>query len=123
MFDSDCLSGTRRSARSYSGHGTCCDNGVGPRMITAIGRFRRSVVQSEARVDLKADSVPVRSICLFLAIVLLSSVVLGQYQQAPPDLGGSSSFPTPQHPEPRADWLRGLDVVLLAAALAAAAWL
>jgi len=92
-------------------------------MITAVSRLRRSVVRREAQVALKANSVPLRSICLFLAIVLLSGIVLGQYQKAPPDFGGIYSFPTPQHPEPRADWLRGLDVVLLAAALAAAAWL
>jgi polyferredoxin len=80
-------------------------------------------MQAGARVALVTNSVPLRWICLVLAFVLFSGVVLAQYQKAPPDFGGSYSFPTPEHPEPRADWLRGLDVVLLAAALAAAAWL
>jgi polyferredoxin len=60
---------------------------------------------------------------LLLTAGLFSGVAWAQYQKAPPDFGGTYSFPTPEHPEPRADWLRGLDVVLLAAGLGIAAWL
>jgi polyferredoxin len=51
------------------------------------------------------------------------AAVFAQYQKKPPDFGGSHSFPTPLHPEPAADWLRGLDVFLLALALCVAAFL
>jgi polyferredoxin len=51
------------------------------------------------------------------------STLPAQYQKSPPDFGGTYSFPTPAHPEPLANWLRGIDVVLLAVALALAAWL
>lgn len=92
-------------------------------MMPAMTKIKRSVAGSPARLVRRVNTVPLRWICLILAVVLFSGVVLGQYQKAPPDFGSTYSFPTPQHPEPRADWLRGLDVVLLAAALAAAAWL
>ncbi len=46
-----------------------------------------------------------------------------QYQKKPPDFGGTHTFPTPSHPEPAADWMRLLDVGLLAVALGVAAWL
>ncbi len=92
-------------------------------MISAITKIQRSVVRFGARVASFANFVPLRWIALILAAVLFSDVVLAQYQKAPPDFGGSYSFPTPEHPEPRADWLRGLDVALLAIALSAAAWL
>ncbi len=54
---------------------------------------------------------------------MATSVVLAQYQKAPPDFGGSYSFPTPTHPEPRAALIRDLDVVLLAVFLGLSAWL
>lgn len=61
---------------------------------------------------------------LVLTFAILGTThLVAQYQRQPPDFGGSYSFPTPTHPEPRADWLRGLDVALLALALGAAAWL
>lgn len=54
---------------------------------------------------------------------LVSSVLFAQYQKAPPDFGGSYSFPTPTHPEPRAAWVRNLDVAMLAVGLGLGAWL
>ncbi len=60
---------------------------------------------------------------LFVAAVLAANVLSAQYQKAPPDFGGSYTFPTPTHPEPRAAWVRGLDVAMLAAGLGLAAWL
>jgi polyferredoxin len=59
---------------------------------------------------------------LLIVAALATSVLFAQYQKAPPDFGGAYSFPSPTHPEPRADWIRGLDVGLLAAALGLAAW-
>jgi len=58
-----------------------------------------------------------------LAVLAASTVVAAQYQRQPPDFGGTYEFPSPTHPEPRADWLRGLDVALLAAGLGLGAWL
>ena len=55
--------------------------------------------------------------------VLAAAVVSAQWQKAPPDFGGSYGFPTPTHPEPRATWLRAVDVAALAAALGLAVWL
>jgi polyferredoxin len=55
--------------------------------------------------------------------VLLSTPLSAQYQKKPPDFGGTHAFPTPSHPEPIADWLRTLDVVLLALGLGLAAWM
>jgi polyferredoxin len=55
--------------------------------------------------------------------MLLPTILPAQYQKKPPDFGGSHSFPTPAHPEPAAEWLRGLDVGLLALGLGLAAWL
>jgi polyferredoxin len=54
---------------------------------------------------------------------ILPGALLAQYQKSPPDFGGSHNFPTPVHPEPTPDWLRFLDVGLLALALGVAAWL
>jgi len=62
-------------------------------------------------------------LALIIVAVLASSVLFAQYQKQPPDFGGSYSFPTPQHPEPRADWLRILDIVALVAALGLGSWL
>ena len=60
---------------------------------------------------------------LALLAVLMPGSLLAQYQMSPPEFGDTYSFPTPEHPEPSADWLRFLDVALLALALALAAWL
>lgn len=60
---------------------------------------------------------------LVVAAILAGGVLSAQYQRKPPDFGGIYVFPTPTHPEPRADWMRGLDVAALALALALAAWL
>ena len=66
-----------------------------------------------------------RNLWLLLLVVaaLASSVVSAQYQKKPPDFGGVYSFPSPTHPEPRADWVRTLDVSLLVAGLGVAAWI
>jgi polyferredoxin len=66
------------------------------------------------------------AICGLLAILLsclIPNAALGQYQKKPPEFGETYSFPTPAHPEPAADWLRLLDVGLLALALGIAVWL
>ena len=60
---------------------------------------------------------------LVVVAMFLSSVLMAQYQKAPPDFGGSYSFPTPTHPEPRGTWVRALDVAMLAAGLGIGAWL
>jgi len=60
---------------------------------------------------------------LVVVAMFLSSVLVAQYQKAPPDFGGSYSFPTPTHPEPRGTWVRALDVAMLAAGLGIGAWL
>ena len=60
---------------------------------------------------------------LLVVAMFLSSVLVAQYQKAPPDFGGSYSFPTPAHPEPRGTWVRALDVAMLAAGLGLGAWL
>ncbi len=64
-------------------------------------------------------------LCWILAVLCIFSpaALVAQYQKAPPDFGDTYSFPTPAHPEPVADWLRGLDVFLLAAGLGIAVWL
>jgi NosR/NirI family nitrous oxide reductase transcriptional regulator len=60
----------------------------------------------------------------FLFVILAApSLLLAQYQKAPPDFGNTYQFPTPVHPEPIANYLRNLDVGLLALALGIAAWL
>ncbi len=59
----------------------------------------------------------------FILLCAAPMTLVAQYQKSPPDFGDSYSFPTPTHPEPVADWLRGLDVFLLTAGLGAAAWL
>lgn len=59
-----------------------------------------------------------------VAVALLSSGVLfAQYQLPPPEFGDSYSLPTPTHPEPHSDWIRILDIILLAAGLGLGAWL
>ena len=60
---------------------------------------------------------------LILISALGSGVLFGQYQKAPPDFGGTYSFPTPTHPEPRSAWVRALDVGVLVGGLGLAAWL
>ena len=67
----------------------------------------------------------VRHLWLLLSFVAVTAtgVLFAQYQKAPPDFGGSYSFPTPTHPEPRAALIRGLDVALLAVFLGLSAWL
>jgi NosR/NirI family nitrous oxide reductase transcriptional regulator len=60
---------------------------------------------------------------LLLVIAFASSALLAQYQKAPPDFGGSYSFPVPTHPEPRGTVARALDVGMLAAGLGLGAYL
>ena len=60
---------------------------------------------------------------LLVVAALASSVLFAQYQKKPPDFGGIYSFPTPDHPEPRADWVRILDIVALISALGLGSWL
>jgi len=69
--------------------------------------------------------IPLRRVAtlLFVVAALASTVVVAQYQKKPPDFGGSYSFPTPTHPEPRDTWVRALDVAMLAGGLGVAAWL
>jgi NAD-dependent dihydropyrimidine dehydrogenase PreA subunit len=55
--------------------------------------------------------------------IFAAGALFAQYQKAPPDFGGSYSFPTPTHPEPDTAWIHGLDVLMLAAGLGLAAWL
>jgi NosR/NirI family nitrous oxide reductase transcriptional regulator len=59
---------------------------------------------------------------LLVVAAFASSVLFAQYQKAPPDFGGSYSFPTPTHPEPRAYWIRLLDIGMLVLGMALAAW-
>ena len=60
---------------------------------------------------------------ILLLMVLASSALFAQYQRKPPDFGGSYSFPSPEHPEPRSEWVRLLDVGMLVAGLALGTWL
>jgi NosR/NirI family nitrous oxide reductase transcriptional regulator len=64
---------------------------------------------------------------LWFVIVVLAllapSVLFAQYQLPPPDFGDSYTLPTPTHPEPRSEWVRILDIVILVAGLGTAAWL
>jgi len=62
-------------------------------------------------------------LALLVFAALASSVLFAQYQRKPPDFGGTYSFPTPTHPEPRAAWVRVLDIAMLVAGLAFGAWL
>ncbi|MFB3902339.1 MAG: 4Fe-4S binding protein [Acidobacteriota bacterium] len=62
-------------------------------------------------------------VLLLVFTALSSSQLVAQYQKAPPNFGDSYAFPTPTHPEPRSTLVRGLDMALLAGALAAGAWL
>jgi 2',3'-cyclic-nucleotide 2'-phosphodiesterase (5'-nucleotidase family) len=52
---------------------------------------------------------------LLLLLAFASSALVAQYQKAPPDFGGSYSFPTPTHPELRSGIVLGIDVAMLAA--------
>jgi NosR/NirI family transcriptional regulator, nitrous oxide reductase regulator len=70
-----------------------------------------------------ASAMCCRWLLTLLVVVIACSTLFAQYQRKPPDFGGSYSFPTPTHPEPRIFWVRVLDIVLLAAGLALAAWL
>ena len=54
---------------------------------------------------------------------LATSVLFAQYQKAPPDFGGTYSFPTPTHPEPRTAWVHRLDIAMLVVGLGLGAWL
>jgi polyferredoxin len=60
---------------------------------------------------------------LLVVAMFASTVLIAQYQKAPPDFGGAYSFPTPTHPEPRGTWVRALDVAMLAGALGVGAWI
>jgi len=71
------------------------------------------------------ESARTRYLCLLLLILaaLASAMLSAQYQKKPPDFGGTYSFPTPTHPEPRAAWVRTLDVAMLVAGLGLGAWI
>jgi NosR/NirI family transcriptional regulator, nitrous oxide reductase regulator len=56
-------------------------------------------------------------------LALATSVLFAQYQKAPPDFGGSYSFPTPTHPEPRSTLVHILDILMLVTGLGLSAWL
>jgi NosR/NirI family nitrous oxide reductase transcriptional regulator len=61
---------------------------------------------------------------VIVALAILAPYVLfAQYQLPPPDFGETYTLPTPTHPEPRSDWVRILDIVMLVAGLGMAAWL
>jgi NosR/NirI family transcriptional regulator, nitrous oxide reductase regulator len=60
---------------------------------------------------------------LLLLVAFASSALIAQYQKAPPDFGGSYSFPTPTHPEPRSGVALGIDVAMLVAGLGLGAYL
>jgi len=60
---------------------------------------------------------------LLLVLAFASNALLAQYQKKPPDFGGTYTFPTPTHPEPRAAVERVLDVVMLGAGLGFGAYL
>ncbi|MBZ5496301.1 MAG: 4Fe-4S binding protein [Acidobacteriia bacterium] len=66
---------------------------------------------------------PGRIWLLVVVAVLASGVLFAQYQKAPPDFGGTYSFPTPTHPEPRSELVRVLDIAVLVIGLGLAAWL
>jgi polyferredoxin len=59
----------------------------------------------------------------FFFFLTLPAALFAQYQKAPPDFGDTYKFPTPSHPEPISDYLRALDVGLLALVLGLATWL
>lgn len=68
-------------------------------------------------------SAVIKSWRILVLLLAAPMTLVAQYQKKPPDFGGTHSFPTPVHPEPVADWLRNLDVGLLALALGCSAWL
>ncbi len=54
---------------------------------------------------------------ILLILIAAPAALLAQYQMSPPDFGDTYSFPSPEHPEPASEFLRFLDVGLLALAL------
>ena len=94
------------------------------RITTAVLRPKLASIK---RLFLKAAATcrtpkPIWLLVLIIA-ALASSVLFAQYQRKPPDFGGTYSFPTPTHPEPRAAWVRGLDIAMLVVGLGLEAWL
>ncbi|MDO8836768.1 MAG: 4Fe-4S binding protein [Vicinamibacterales bacterium] len=99
-------------------------------VITCVARLIRSArTGSETGcpgvVSRRWLGIPVRQLVSLALVVaaFASSVLLAQYQKAPPDFGGSYSFPTPTHPEPKQTWIHALDVAMLVAGLGFGAWL
>jgi NosR/NirI family transcriptional regulator, nitrous oxide reductase regulator len=66
-----------------------------------------------------------RNLWLPLLVIgaLATGMLFAQYQRKPPDFGGTYSFPTPTHPEPRSTWVHWLDIAMLVAGLGLGAWL
>lgn len=60
---------------------------------------------------------------ILLLLAFAANTVVAQYQRAPPDFGGSHSFPVPTHPEPRSGVALGIDVAMLLAGLGLSAYL
>ena len=60
---------------------------------------------------------------LLLVLAFASNALLAQYQRQPPDFGGTYTFPTPTHPEPRGPLALGLEVGMLAVGLGLGAYL
>ncbi len=54
---------------------------------------------------------------ILLLLIAAPTALLAQYQMSPPEFGDTYSFPSPAHPEPASEYLRFLDVGLLALAL------
>lgn len=50
---------------------------------------------------------------LLLIVAFASHALYAQYQKAPPEFGGTYSFPVPTHPEPRSGIALGIDVAML----------
>ena len=81
-----------------------------------------------AHLCIKTTFRKLRCVCgwfqrILLLCMLVPNSIFAQYQMSPPEFGDTYSFPTPEHPEPSADWLRFLDVAVLVFALGLAAWL
>ena len=60
---------------------------------------------------------------LLLVLAFASNALRAQYQRQPPDFGGTYTFPTPTHPEPRGPLALGLEVGMLAVGLGLGAYL
>jgi NosR/NirI family nitrous oxide reductase transcriptional regulator len=60
---------------------------------------------------------------LLLILAYASTALVAQYQRQPPDFGGTYTFPTPTHPEPRTALARGVDVAMLVVGLGFGAYL